>query len=797
MSDGKPTARGTEGAGRGRLAALVMAVVAFLPFARGLASGACLYFRDLSSEFFPLRRFAVQGLWRGEVRHWNPFVHEGEPLTLPAISYPIDLLHLLLSDEWGFSLLLALHVPLAAVALFVLARALGASPVAAAGGGLVYALGGFCLSTVNLYRYAQATAWAPLVIWAGLRAAGERRGLPRAALLVAVAFSTTGVEIVLLALIAAAVLATASCPPDGRGRAILRLSLAALMGGGLAGAPMLLLRDFAAHSARGPGFPPDVVLAHSVHPLTLVQVLVAHFYGDPSDLTRLWWGQNFFPLGFPYFLSLYLGPAALSLAAVGVLHAGRHRGPLAAVLVLGLVASLGRFAGLQELVEALPILRVFRYPSKAFFLVHLGVALLAALGLEALAGPRRAARPVAVASLGLGGVLGIAPLLPNLAPRFHGWFVAGFFPAEHAWPQRLEEMRHVLGDARSGAWFALAVGGLAVGTAVGRIRARTAATATVALLAADLLRAGVGLNPMVTASFYAPSEESRATAAKVEGGRLFTCGLASSPTYLRARDLLERSGYSHEAWSFAVKKETLTPFFNMSLGVRSALSEDVTMLTPVGGTLSPHEASCAGLPGILPRLRAAGVSHILSADDLPASPELVAPGTIAPDQIAPLRLHVRELRAALPLRVVVARAVSVASAAEAVERAGSPGFQADGGTAVEAAGVDVEGASGRVLRSAERPDELRVEVEASRSTFLLVRDAFAPGWSATVNGRVAPLYRADGRHRAVPVPEGLSLVVMRYRPPALTAGLWVSAAAALGLGLVLWFEGRRRRSLTP
>src|SRR5438093_12469322 len=133
------------------LVAAAVAVVAALPFARGLSSGHAFFFRDLSLHFFPLRRYALDGLRAAELRYWNPYLHEGIPSPFPPLSYPLELLQLLRPDEWGLSLGLALHVPLAGLALLVLARSLGVAPVAAAGGALVYALGGFCLSTLNLY----------------------------------------------------------------------------------------------------------------------------------------------------------------------------------------------------------------------------------------------------------------------------------------------------------------------------------------------------------------------------------------------------------------------------------------------------------------------------------------------------------------------------------------------------------------------------------------------------------------------------------------------------------------------
>jgi len=117
------------------VAAALVSLVAFLPFLRGTLSGASLYFRDLSVGFFPLRRLALDGLRLGEVPLWNPYLHEGVPLSLPAVGYLPDLLQLLRPDEVGISLALALHVPLAGLAFFALARRLLALPSPAAAGG--------------------------------------------------------------------------------------------------------------------------------------------------------------------------------------------------------------------------------------------------------------------------------------------------------------------------------------------------------------------------------------------------------------------------------------------------------------------------------------------------------------------------------------------------------------------------------------------------------------------------------------------------------------------------------------
>ncbi|MCE7960687.1 MAG: hypothetical protein DYH06_22535, partial [Acidobacteria bacterium ACB2] len=60
------------------------------------------------------------------------------------------------------------------------------------------------------------------------------------------------------------------------------------------------------------------------------------------------------------------------------------------------------------------------------------------------------------------------------------------------------------------------------------------------------------------------------------------------------------------------------------------------------------------------------------------------------------------------------------------------------------------------------PDRLAADVEGA--AFLLVADAFGPGWRALVDGREAPLLPANLAFRAVPVPGGRHRVEIVYRP---------------------------------
>jgi hypothetical protein len=232
--------------------------------------------------------------------------------------------------------------------------------------------------------------------------------------------------------------------------------------------------------------------------------------------------------------------------------------------------------------------------------------------------------------------------------------------------------------------------------------------------------------------------------------------------------------------------ESLSPYHNMRLGIRSAYGIDNTGFTPVGRVLTASEVGCGDLPRLLPRLRRAGVSRVISADPLSA-PGLALESSWPSRSFKGVVLAVYRLEGRLPLRAVAGRVEPVGSAAEAEAQASEVGFQEGGGVAVEGFSHPVEGAAGRIVSDSEAAGRIELVAEADRPTVVIVRDGYSAGWQATVDGAASPVLRADGRHRAVPIPGGRSRVVLVYSPPGLRLGsLFGLVSAFLALGLWLW-----------
>jgi hypothetical protein len=99
------------------------------------------------------------------------------------------------------------------------------------------------------------------------------------------------------------------------------------------------------------------------------------------------------------------------------------------------------------------------------------------------------------------------------------------------------------------------------------------------------------------------------------------------------------------------------------------------------------------------------------------------------------------------------------------------------------------GESVRVVRYAA--ERVEVELTAAAPGYLVLADAWYPGWEALMDGEPVAIRRADVLFRAVAVETGVHHVVFTYRPASLRFGVWLSLAAAVVL-LVLPLFGRVR-----
>jgi hypothetical protein len=753
--------------GLATLAPYVAAVVWI--FSGPLLSGRVLYFRDITYTYYPDYVFVARSLERGVWPLWNPGADAGTPFLM---AYPVDLLLLLtFGPRATLALSPPLHVLLAMVGMAVLARRLGMGAAGATVAGATFGLSGMMLGSV-LYPVFLAAAWAPLAVALFLslvESERPRRVVALLALVLALQASTLGAAAVIQTAIVALVLL-----PRLPGRRVLLAGLGAATLAVLLAAPALLgVAALLRGTARGSGFSPEVGLSYSASLPVLLESIFPHFLGDTHTFTDVgYWGQPFFPAGSPFFLSLYLGPLALLLAA----RAGFREWRLWGLVALGVLLSLGANGPLAPVLT--PAFRFLRVPMKLFLLTTVAMALLAGWGLE-----RARARPVRPWLWLAPGILFLLLALASWrAPdRLAGALALVVPPAggplarqviATRWPAELA----ATGALGLGAGLVLTRGGLLAGLAG-------------VLLVLDLLRVNGSLNPWTEAAFYrlrAPVARA-VEEARAEGlYRWFSYGVAHSPPLVWDPAVVRQNS---DVWLYYVDRQALMPRTQVLDHLEGAFDVDRMGLAPEGATLAVGEASALLYRGHHDRFRLANVRWVLSFLPLPDDLLALRREIPIPQVREPLRLY--ELREALPRAFWVPGAIVEPDPASRRRLLRDPAFDPTTAAVLEAP-PPVPSPTTDSFRPPrvryELVDPHTVRVQASTPPGLVVvLDGYHPDWTAEDRSGPVPLLRADGRYRAIVTPGGEQVFTLRYRPRWRGPALLLAGGGLLGL-LVL---GRR------
>lgn len=89
--------------------------------------------------------------------------------------------------------------------------------------------------------------------------------------------------------------------------------------------------------------------------------------------------------------------------------------------------------------------------------------------------------------------------------------------------------------------------------------------------------------------------------------------------------------------------------------------------------------------------------------------------------------------------------------------------------------------AGEKVEISYHPQSITLRARMAAPGYLVLSDAYCPGWKAREGDRPLKILRADLAFRAVFLPEGLREVTFEYLPTAFRIGLWITLATALAL----------------
>ena len=698
----------------------------------------------------------------GRIPEWNPYLFGGLPFIAAQhgdIFYPTAWLRWFLPIDTAMNLGFFAHIVLAGGAMYALLRALRVTWTGALVGGLAYELTGIVASLVRpghdgkLY----VSALAPLVFLALLRAIRDRRpgGYGLLALIVGLCMLSPHYQMTYYLLVAAAlwtlylVFFDPDRPANVKWPRELGLALGAvLLGLAIAAIQVLPFLQYIPFSPRGAGGPSsgwEYATSFSMPPEELMTTILPQFNGVLEN----YWGRNFFKLH-----TEYLGAVVVALVTLGVTDRSRRRLVLAfgAIALLFLLVSLGGHTPFYYVwYEVMPMMKKVRAPGMAFFLVALPMAVFAAFGVDRLVRGEISWRELMTRLAVLGGValLGLMGVLEAVATVLASPEQAARVTANGA-ALRMGALRLLV--------VVLMAGGVMWAIWRGRLRAGLAAAALGAVVVGDLWSID-----RLFFVFRGPASEvfrDDAVTSKLRAERkpfrVLDVGVYQG-SYLMAHDIQTMLGYHGQEVRFY---DELLGGKNQWTNVGSPALLD---LLSVRYLLLPNPQAVPGYHQVLePVTTTPGTPAVLFERDTAAPYVRVVPGAakLPDDQTVPTVIDPR-----FPYNAIALYPDTVSGLTPEPIR---------GGQAPAPMGV-------RPTLAAWAPGEMRVTLDgaAAKPTYLVIGETWYPDWHATVDGKAAPVLRADHALLSVVLPPGAREVTLRFASAAYARGKLVTLAAVL------------------
>jgi hypothetical protein len=786
--------------------ALLLALLILATFPQVLLSLETFVIRDYGFFAYPLAYFQRECFWHGELPFWNPYNNCGVPFlaqwnTMPL--YPPSLIYLLLPLQWSLGFFCLLHFWFAGFGMFFLARRWTGNSFAAAFAGVAFAFNGLTLNLLMWPSHIATLSWMPWVVLAVELAWREgRQKIILAAFAGALQMLAGGPEIIFLTWILLLALWVQQFVRGESPRIAMlwRFPLVVALVIVLAAVQLLPFLDLAAHSQRSAGYADT---RWSMPGWGWANFLVPMAFG------RTWTEGVFFQYEQSWTSSYYLGIGALWLALLAVWTVRERRVRLlgAAALVALIFAFGGNTFVYPALRKIIPQLSFVTYPVKFTLVVAFAAPLLAAFALArlfSLSSPKGGAGRGEEANC-FENQIPSPPPSPGFGATSQPSPRSGGAREKTFSPQYFQTSRL-----------------LAIGVIL------------FALLAAILFWAW--RFPFPTDDVHATllNGLSRAAFLILTGALLFVLTRENAPGLRRIAPLILifvawLDVFTHEP----AQNPTVPPSVyelnlaraRLAMQPQPALGESRAMVTPAAAMdfirfalgdpknnyLAKRLGYCAncntldavpkvdGFFSLTPRENDDLISLLygMTNADFPRLEDFMGVSQItAPDQF----FHWQARKTFLPL-VTAGQQPVFMNDTNTLTAVFQPNF--DGSKIVVLSSeakplvTATNPTNARVLNSKFTTQRVDIEVEASEPSLVVVAQTYYHNWRAYVDGRPAPLLRANHAFQAIQVPAGRHYIRLAYEDLAFQFGAAVSICMAVNCFICLHLLRKRQFRLQP
>jgi len=723
--------------------------------------GKVLFWGTPLTQFYPWRELAVEMLQAGQFPLWNHYVGSGAPLLAnhqTAVFYPLFVLYLLFPTEQALVYEVAIHLALAGLFTYFYGRGIGLGRPGALVAGLSFMGSGFLISRLGFPSMVAAAAWLPLLFLLThrlVRAPSPQR-LAALGIVIGVQFLAGHAQLWYYSVwgigLYAFYLGWRWGGIKGCVRSASLLAGAGLLGISLAAVQLLPTAEMALISQRRGGAEWEFAMTYSFWPWRFITLLVPDFFGNPAH-GNYWGYANYWEdCGYIGVLPFILACWALLLWLKKEKARGFVLLPFFLALIpLSLLLALGKNTPVYPLIfRYVPGFGFFQAPSRFLYLYTFAMAVVAGIGMDSLRVrpfPAGAAERLLVGGLALCIGAVTAHILPLRIKETFALGLLRFAPLLIA-SAALLRFYPRLGRRR---WWLFPF-----------------------LVGVDLLLFGWGFTPAISPELYhLPTDTGRFFAAQKGPFRIYTFG--PEEYHIKYERYFRFDDFGPEDVSYwKGMRESQIPQLNMFEKLEHARVFDPLMVGRYRRLLDIIDE--APLGEALKLLGMLNVRYILSARPIPGLEPVVQRGGYL----------IYENGRFLPRAYVVSRARRASDDEAALAMVASPDFDPAEEVIVSAGGaLPTQGHSPpryAIQRLQYLFNEVRIEIVVERPGYLVLSQTWYPGWQVYVDGKLAPLLRANYALMAVEVGQGSHSVVFCYRPLAFRAGAVISLTS---LALVL------------
>lgn len=740
---------------------------------------------------YPLWVTARQMLRAGIPPIWNPYIFCGAPLLADSMCHPFDALNLATlwipdRQAWGYVLFFSFLI--AGLFFYFFMREIAVSRLGAFVGAACYMLNGFFIVWAE-YRFVVGSfCWVP-VVFIALERVIKGRSMAYALLggtalgFLILAANLHFLLIAFLLFAAYALWRIRRVTVDwGRPTALRALRAVGIMlavGIGLSAIQWLPTLEYLPYTQRNLE---KYKGCNFMHPLELLTLVAPNFFGNPAGGS--FEGNLLFPRSFIAMNTPYIGVMGLMLAFVG-LWSWRRR-PWArffGIVSLGVIAFLLslNFESIHFAVNLLVPIDTLDH-HRMLVLSAMGLAVLAGFGMDELQRPsahiQRAIHLAALAGfVFVGFTVGLSllllPWLPHAEQLSKQQNILGylfFLCGKHTLPILAPNVGTAVVITAFAAFLAFEWRFVALRPRLGRVLPYACA----GLLVADILYYGMRFNPFVPPNLVYPNLEVS--------------------EFLRSRQGLWRISGLDTREANPWKGDSFPPSSALPYGITDVRGKDGFypartrwfMVTIKRNPRVIFEASVHFDRWKSKLLNLLGMRYLVS-------PYLIQDSTMK--CIFNSGVLVYENPAAFPRAFVVHKARVIDDLPQFLLTLFHEAFEPDKEVLLEEEPygfpLETHAKSPSAAHIIEyTPTRVAVEVEMKAAGFLVLTDAYAPGWTVTVNGVPGRLLSANLLLRCVPLYEGKHRVEFRYRPLSFTLGTGFTLLTLISLP-ALFFVLRR------